>query len=144
MEGNLDTTNLLLGIMAAVSVLEGLVLIGLAVGAWIAYRRVTTLMTRLEERQIAPAMVRVNGILDEVKVVANHVRADTERVEEAIRQTMGRVDDTAHRVRADVRLKTSWLVGAIRGVRAAFESLRQSDADGRGNDRDPVAPVRTH
>ena len=144
MEGNLETTNLLLGIMAAVSVLQGLVLIGVAVGAWIAYRRVTALMISVEERQIAPAMARVNGILDEVKVVANHVRADTERIEEAIRQTMGRVDHTAQRVRADVRLKTSWLVGAIRGVRTALETLRQSDADGGGNDRDPIAPLRTH
>ena len=35
--GNLDTTNLLLGIMAAVSVLEALLLIGVGIMAWKLY-----------------------------------------------------------------------------------------------------------
>jgi hypothetical protein len=41
---NLDTTNLLLGIMAAVSLLEAILLIGVGVGAFMAYRKVTTLI----------------------------------------------------------------------------------------------------
>ena len=40
MAGNLGTTNLLLGIMAAVSVLEALVVIGIGVAAFMVYRRV--------------------------------------------------------------------------------------------------------
>src|SRR5688500_16090702 len=65
----LDTTNVLLGIMAAVSVLEALLLIGAGVGIFLVYRRVMTLVNELEQRQVAPAMARVNAILDDVKIV---------------------------------------------------------------------------
>ena len=123
MEAELGTTNLLLGIMAAVSVLEALVIVGLGVGGFMAYRRVMTLVEGLEARQIAPAMARVNGILDDVKGVTARVKEETERVDHAIRTTIDRVDDTADRVRENVRVKTSRLVGFIRGLRVAIESM---------------------
>ena len=123
MTGNLATTNLLLGIMAAVSVLEALLVIGIGVAAVIVYRRVMDLVANLETRQVAPAMARVNAILDDVKGVTTRVREETERVDQAIRTTMDRVDDTADRVRSNVRAKTSRLVGFVRGARVAIESL---------------------
>jgi hypothetical protein len=119
----LATTNLLLGIMAAVSVLEALVCIGIGVAAFIAYRRIMTLVEGLEQRQVAPAMARVNSILDDVKGVTTTVKLETERVDQAIRTTMHRVDDTADRVRSNVRAKTSRLVGLIRGIRVAIQSM---------------------
>jgi len=126
MNGELGTTNLLLGIMAAVSVLEALLLIGVGAGCFMVYRRVMTLVEGLESRQIAPAMVRVNGILDDVKVVTTKVKQETERVDEAIRTTIHRVDDTADRVRYNVRAKTSRIVGFVRGLRVAIESMLHS------------------
>jgi len=126
MNGELGTTNLLLGIMAAVSVLEALLFIGVGAGCFMVYRRVMTLVEGLESRQIAPAMVRVNGILDDVKVVTTKVKEETERVDEAIRTTIHRVDDTADRVRYNVRAKTSRIVGFVRGLRVAIESMLHS------------------
>ncbi len=123
MGSELGTTNILLGIMAAVSVLEALLIIGLAVGGFIAYRRVMTLVEGLEQRQVAPAMARVNAILDDVKGVSARMKEETERVDRAIRTTMDRVDDTADRVRTNVRAKTSRVIGIIRGVRVAIESM---------------------
>jgi len=123
MEANLGTTNLLLGIMAAVSVLEALVIIGMGVGGFIVYRRVTVLVTELEAKYAAPAMVRVTAILDDVKDVSAKVKEETERVDHAIRTTVERVDDTADRVRSNVRAKTSRVVGFIRGVRVAIEHV---------------------
>jgi hypothetical protein len=123
MEANLGTTNLLLGIMAAVSVLEALLLIGLGVGGFIVYRRVMDLVDVLEAKHVAPAMGRVNAILDDVKSVTERVKEETERVDHAIRTTMDRVDDTADRVRWNVRAKTSRVVGLIRGIRVALEEL---------------------
>ena len=79
MEG-LGTTNVILGIMAAVSVLEGLLVIAAGVAGYIAYKRVMTLVNGIEERQVAPAMARVNAILDDVKVVSMRVKDETERV----------------------------------------------------------------
>jgi pyrimidine operon attenuation protein/uracil phosphoribosyltransferase len=126
MAGNFATTNLLLGIMAAVSVLEALVLIGIGVAGFLVYRRVMDLVTHLEQRQVAPAMARVNAILDDVKGVSATVKAETERVDTAIHSTMDRIDDTADRVRSNVRAKTSRLVGVMRGVRVAIEDMLRS------------------
>jgi hypothetical protein len=52
----------------------------------------------------------------------------------AIRTTMDRVDDTADRVRSNVRAKTSRVVGFVRGLRVALEGLfhaRQEPMEGR-------------
>jgi hypothetical protein len=121
MGGNLATTNLLLGIMAAVSVLEALLVIGVGVGAFMVYKRLSEVLTVVESRHIAPAMQRVNAILGDVKDVTAKVKEETERVDHAIRSTMDRVDDTAERVKGSVRAKTSWLVGVLRGMRTTIE-----------------------
>jgi hypothetical protein len=120
---DLGTTNIMLGIMAAVSVLEALVVIGVGIAGYLVYKRVMDLITGIEERQVAPAMARVNAILDDAKVVSAKVREETERVDTAIRTTMDRVDDTADRVRSNVRAKTSRIVGIVRGARVAIEHI---------------------
>ena len=142
MQGNLDTTNLLLGIMAVVSVIEALLLIGVGVGAMMAYRRVMTLVNGIEERQLAPAMARVNAILDNLRNVSATVKEETERVDQAIRATIDRVDDTADRMRSQVRQKTSRVVGLVRGTRVAIEAL----LEGNGHDTRtaPHAPKTEH
>jgi hypothetical protein len=123
MADQLGTTNLFLGIMAAVSVLEALAVIGLMTAGIVMYRRVTALIEGLEQRQVAPAMARLNAILDDVKGVTTRVKHDSEEVDRAIRTTMERVDQTAGRVRSDVRSKTNRIVSIIRGVRMAIESM---------------------
>ena len=133
MSAELGTTNLLLGIMAAVSVLEALVIIGMGVAGFMVYRKVTALVDAgmvlaqgIEARQVAPAMMRVNAILDDVKDVTAKVKEETQRVDHAIHSTIDRIDDTADRVRTNVRAKTSALVGMIRGARMAMETLLRS------------------
>jgi hypothetical protein len=123
MEPNLGTTNLLLGIMAAVAVLEALVIVGIGIAAFVIYRRATELMATLEARHIGPVMIRVNAILDDVKGVTSKVKEETERVDYAIHSTMDRIDDTADRVRSNVRAKTSRLIGMVRGARVAIEAM---------------------
>jgi hypothetical protein len=127
---DLHTTNVLLGIMAAVSVLEALVVIGAAIGGFIAYRRVMALVNDLETRQIAPLREKVDAILLDVKAVTARVSQQTERVDHAITGTMDRVDVTAERVRASVRDKVAQATGIVRGVRAVLMSVLQHD--GRG------------
>jgi len=126
MQPDLGTTNLLLGVMAVVSVLEALVVIGMGVAGWIMYRRVMELVNGLEQRHIVPLRTRVDQILDDVKGVTEKVKEETDRVDYAIRTTMDRVDDTADRVRATVRAKTSRIVGLVRGIRVIIEELLHS------------------
>jgi uncharacterized protein YoxC len=126
MSGELGTTNLLLGIMAAVSILEALAIAGMGIAGFMVYRRVMVLVNGLETRQVAPVMARVNAILDDVKGITATVREETDRVDHAIRSTMDRVDDTADRVRSNVRAKTSRVVGFVRGLRVAIEEMLHS------------------
>jgi hypothetical protein len=126
MQPDLGTTNLLLGIMAVVSVLEALVVVGMGVAGWIMYRRVEELVNGLEQRHIVPLRARVDAILDDVKGVTEKVKDETDRVDHAIRATMDRVDDTADRVRATVRAKTSRIVGFVRGLRVVIEGILRS------------------
>jgi hypothetical protein len=125
---NLDTTNLLLGIMAAVSVLEVLLLIGFGVGGFILYRRVMQLVNDLETRQIAPLRAQVDAILLDVKSVTARVSQQTERVDHAISGTIHRVDETADRVKGSLRDKVYQAVGVVRGIRAVIASLLDTDS----------------
>jgi hypothetical protein len=123
MSGELGTTNLLIGIMAAVSVLEALLIIVMGVAGFRIYRKAMALVEGLEVRQVAPAMARFNAILDDIKEISARVKDETDRVDNAIHTTIDRVDDTAHRVRANVRAKTSRIVGFVRGMRVAIEGF---------------------
>jgi hypothetical protein len=66
---DLTTTNVLLGVLATVSILEVLAVIVLVVAGFMMFRRLTELIGRIEERQVAPAAARVNAILDDVKAM---------------------------------------------------------------------------
>ena len=130
LDGNLDTTNLFLGILAAVSVLQALVFIGMAVLAYRLYTRAMQTVAGIEERQIAPLVARVNtlmstvdGILGDVKGMTSRVTRRTERVDAAIDDTIHRVDETAGRVRASMASGIQGLVGAAHGVAAVVQSL---------------------
>jgi hypothetical protein len=128
--GNLDTTNLLLGIMAAVSVLEALLLIGVGVMAYRLYGQAMRTIRDIEARQITPLvarvdalMTRVDAILADVKDVTARVTNRTERVDAAIRHTMGRVDETAERVRSSVSSRVNRVLTLVHTARAAVDGF---------------------
>jgi methyl-accepting chemotaxis protein len=139
MDGTLGTTNVLLGIMAAVSVLQALVIIGAGVAGFLMYRRVTQLVTDLEARQVAPLRERVEAILADVKTVTSRVNQQTERVDQAINGTMDRVDETADRVRHSVRDRVNQATGVVRGIRAIVASVLRST--GAGDNGKPSGPA---
>ena len=128
--GNLDTTNLLLGIMAAVSVIEAIVLIGVSVMAYRLYGQTMRTVREIEERQIAPLvaratalMTRVDAILGDLRDVTARVSTRTERVDSAIQHTINRVDETAWRVRSSVNSRLQRAVGLFYAARAAVDGF---------------------
>ena len=128
--GNLDTTNLLLGIMAAVSVLEALLLIGAGIMAYRLYAQAMQAVQEIEARQIAPLvarantlMTRVDAILADVKDVTARVSDRTERVDTAIRTTMNVVDETAGRVRSTVSSRVNRVLTLVHTARAAVDAF---------------------
>jgi len=106
MAPDLTTTNVLLGIMAAVSLLQGLAVLGAMLAGLLVYRRVMQVVSSIEERQIAPAAARVNAILDDVKGVTSTIRQKAGRLERVVdwilaalgRQRRRRDEESASRV----------------------------------------------
>jgi len=125
--GDLQTTNVALIVMAVVSVLEALLLLGIGIGGFMVYRRVMQLVTDLEARQIAPLREKVDAILGDVKAVTARVNSEAERVDHAIHGTIDRVDNTAEHLKSSVMDKVNNAAGIVRGVRAAIVSLLQTD-----------------
>jgi hypothetical protein len=125
--GDLQTTNTALIIMAVVSVLEALVLLGVGIGGFLIYRRVMQLVSDLEARQIAPIREKVDAILGDVKAVTARVNSEAERVDGAIHGTINRVDHTAEHLKSTVMDKVNYASGIVRGLRAAIASMLQTE-----------------
>ena len=129
-EGNLNTTNLLLGVMATVSVLQALVLIGVVVLALRIYRQTLRAIRDIEQRQVAPLAANVaalvgtvEGILADVKDVTARVTRQTERVDAAFQYTMHSADDAAGRVLDSVESRIVRIARLVYGVTHALQGL---------------------
>ena len=129
-EGNPNTTNLLLGILVAASVLQTLVLIGACVVAIRFYLRTRQTIRDIEQRLIAPLgrqitalLAKVDGILGDVKDVTGRVTRQAERVDVAIDHTMHRVDETTGQVCDSVASRINQIVGLVHGVTYAVQGL---------------------
>jgi hypothetical protein len=68
-------------------------------------------------------MTRVDAILADVKEVTARVTDRTERVDAAIRHTMGRVDETAGRVRSSVSSRVNRVLTFLHAARAAVDGF---------------------
>jgi hypothetical protein len=126
--GDVGSLSIPLWIMAIVSILQALVLIGIGVAGYLVYSRVTTLVTDIEARQITPIREKVDAILVDVKGITARASHQAERVDHAINGTMDRVDETATRVRVGVHDKVSQAVGVVRGVRAVIISMLHKES----------------
>ena len=152
MTGNLDTTNLILGVIAAVSVLQALLIIGVGVVGWRLYSQAMKTVREVEARQVAPLVARVNalitrvdglmvkvdGILVDVKGISSRVGERTERVDTAINDTMDRVDETARKMRSSVVQRVGHLFEIISSARETVGTLfngngRRDSADAPGH-----------
>ena len=78
--GNLGTTNIMLGIIAAVTVLEGVGFMALVAVLVTIFSRVGRTLRRLEEQQLPPAVAHVNAILDDAQQVSSMVKEEAGRL----------------------------------------------------------------
>lgn len=135
-EGSLDTTNLLLGILAVVSVLEAVLLIVIGVMVWRLYAHARRTIHEIEQRQIAPLVARVNAlmtsvddVLIDVKGITSRLAEQAERLDSAICTTVGYADETAGRVRRAVASRVNRVIAVVKGVRAACDTFFKSRND---------------
>jgi hypothetical protein len=115
----LETTNFWLAVIAIVSVIQILALVG---GAWFSYHlyvKTTRVANELESRYLMPLNTRVNRILDEAEDIAGRVKD----AETAVRNRIRHVADSGNVAVAAVRARSWPLVGILRGVRVAMDVL---------------------
>ena len=142
MTTDLATTNMLLGIMAAVSVLEALALIGAGIMGYRLYGSAMGAVRDLEQRQVAPLVTKVNDVLVDVKAISARLNSETERVDHAIRDTMERVDETTTRVKMTVGQKIASVVRTVRTVRDVIEEVLSNGSRGSRRQPQPQASGR--
>lgn len=119
MPTNMDTTNTWLAVMAIAIVVQTLLMIGAAVGAYVAVRRTAETLQRLEDRHLAPISARVNAVADDVQEVITRVR----RADDGMRAGLARLDTAAHVAGHAIGVKMWPVVGLTRAVTAAVRSL---------------------
>lgn len=140
MPGSLDTTNTMLAIIAAVSVLQGLVLIGVGIFGWKMYRSATSLMREIDEKRVKPLAAKVDGILDQVHHLTARVNQRAQKVDAALDDTLDRVTDAASDVKSGVTGTIFRVVSAVTGARAALADALTSSEGGRNGQARPAAP----
>ena len=135
-EGSLATTNLLLGILAAASVVQVVLLVGVGIMVWRLYTHARRTIHELEQRQIAPLVTRVNAlmtrgddVLTDVKGITSRVAQQAERLDSALRITVDHADETMTRMRRAVAVRANRVIGVIRGVRVACDTFLQRRTD---------------
>ena len=128
---DLTTTNVLLGIMAVVSVLEALALIAAGVMGMRLYRQTTEQIKQvtdqvkvLEQRHVGPLAAQATSILQTVQRIAARVEHSTTRVDSVVDSTVHSaevaVDKRAGRHAQDRRYRRGSRAGRTRRRSRAF------------------------
>jgi hypothetical protein len=104
----LDTTNIILVVLAVMSVLQTLVVIGVAVGTLRAYQTAA----RILDAKLTPLMLRLEGVLINLEHTSAVVRTRTDDVSRAISSVQG----TAGRLGAVMWPRAAMVAGVAGGV----------------------------
>jgi hypothetical protein len=110
------TTNVILGILAAMSVIQTIVVLALAYGALRAYQSTS----RLLESKLSPSLVRIEGLLANLEKTAAVVRTRTEDLDQAL----GSARDAAARVGTVVWPRATVVASVAEGVLGAVRRWR--------------------
>lgn len=150
MPGSLDTTNTMLAIIAAVSVLQGLVLLGLGFAGWKIYKVATETLREIDERRVKPIAAKVDGLLDRVHQVTDRAHQITERVqkraekvEAALDDTMGRVNHTVSGAKTGVADTVHRVSDVVTGLRTALVNALTTDEGNGHRQQSAFAPAAT-
>ena len=133
---SLTTTNVWLGILAIISLLEFLMIVAAGFFAYQMYRRVMATIETVERVHVAPLRARVDALLDEVQAVTDKVKHAQESVE---RCSSARHAGTGSMVAGAVRSKTWPIIGIIQGLKTAANTVIKNGK----TDRPPIAHYGT-
>lgn len=135
-EGSLTTTNVLLAVLAAASVLEAVALVvTLAVGVRL-YRHTRALALALQ-RQMPALVARVDGLAAAVEDVVADVKVVTARTAAGAERAHAAIDMVAGTTSLAWGRRATRVMAVAQGVRAAYEMF----TSGRPAARRPAEPA---
>lgn len=117
------TTNVLLGVIAAVQVAF---LLGAGLALWYVRSAVKTMQTtvsELEREHVRPLRVQAEQILADVSRISARVQAQAARVDSSVSSTLDVAERQVHRVRAAVDKVARESSAVASGVRAAVSAV---------------------
>jgi hypothetical protein len=123
----LQTTNVFVGIIAVVSLLQLLLLVAALVVGYRAYAAARARLDVLERQSVSPLLNSATDILSDLKAMTSRLNARTARVDQTMRDTGERVNDTADRVKSRVRSKVMPFLAFLREVREAWREEAEHD-----------------
>jgi len=133
---NLTMTNVWLGILAVVSLLEFLIIVVAGLMGYKLYRQATESLATVERLHIAPLRARVDAVLDEVQLITGRVKHAQNSVGDAVKQVAGAGGHIADTVRAK-----AWpILGVISGLRSVVSTLISEKNDGPDRPDRPTGP----
>jgi Asp-tRNA(Asn)/Glu-tRNA(Gln) amidotransferase B subunit len=148
---DLSTTNILLGIMAAVSLIEAAALIVAGIMGMRMYRELNEQIRTIEQRHVAPLTAKALPLLEEGRTLAEEgkvlaaeakalmqsaqrialrVEHSTSRMDEAVQDTMDKAEQAVDKVQGGVRKTAGTVIGVVRGVRTAIETFLTDHPNG--------------
>lgn len=122
---DLTTTNVLLGIVAAVAVLQMIGIIVIVVVAARAYRHVLERVDEVEQA-LTPVVARAQVLIDRVDRVSARVDEGTERLESALAVTARGAELAMTTVNGNVKRTAAFVAAVATGGRAALHAWRAS------------------
>jgi hypothetical protein len=122
---SLQTTNVWLGILAVVSLLEFLMIAGAGVLAFRLYKEAMSTIQAIERVHIAPLRMRVDLLLDQVEIMTDTVKNAQESVSDTLRHVTG----AGTLVAGAVRAKAWPILGIIQGLKSAANAIRKNGRD---------------
>jgi len=128
---DLTMTNVWLGVLAVISLIEFLMIAAAGLLAYKAYRQVMTVVDNVERVHIAPLRARVDAILDEVETITGKVK----QAQNSVTAVLHGAAHAGTAVAGTVKSKTWPIIGLIRGVRVAANAILDKDGKGRPHDR---------
>lgn len=112
----LETTNVILSVLAAASVVQTLFVIGIGIGALRAYRATTDTL----DAKLTPVLLRLEGVLTNLEHTSALVRTRTDDVSRAL----DRVQNTAGHLGSVMWPRAAVVAGVAGGVLGAVKRWR--------------------
>ena len=116
---DLTWTNTWLGILAAISLIQFLIMCVAGVLAYRMYQKAMTTVETVERVHIAPLRARVDSLLDQVQQMTEKVRYAQESISDALHHVTG----TGSAVAGAVKSKAWPLIGIFQGLKSVATTL---------------------